>query len=104
MAIYKSSYNKKPDKQEKPKKEKKLKPVSTKKVKVNTKLIVLLCCAAVFIACIMPANFIKNFLLGLFGLSVYPISLIGILLSGLLLAKKTKKSKPIKMYIKIQLD
>ena len=97
MAIYKSSFNKKPEKEEKPKKEKKIKPLNSKKVKVNVNLIILLLSLGVFIACVLPGNFIKNFLLGLFGLSVYPITILGILFSSLLLAKKKYKAE--KKYI-----
>ena len=93
MAIYKSSFNKKPEKEEKPKKEKKLKPLNVKKVKLNAKLIVLIVCMAAFVACILPNNFVKSFLLGLFGLLIYPVTILGALFSGLLLAKKKYKAQ-----------
>ena len=91
MAIYKSSFNEKKEKEEKPKKVKPLKdkPIKEKKiVKVKPSLFVLLFSLLVFVACVLPSNFAKNFFLGVFGLLVYPLSIIGIMFSGLLLAKK----------------
>ena len=93
MAIYKSSYNQKPEKQEKPKKEKKEKvklpkEKSDKKINIRPSLISLLVFLAVFITCCFPNNFLKNFLLGTFGLLTYPITLLGVLFSYTALAKK----------------
>ena len=91
MAIYKSSFNQKPEKEEKPKKVKpeKVKPIKEKKIiKVKPSLFVLLFSLIVFIACILPSNFAKNFFLGVFGLLIYPLSFIGIVFSSLFLAKK----------------
>ena len=91
MAIYKSSFNQKPEKEEKPKKQKptKEKPIKEKKiVKVKPSLFVLLFSLIVFVACVLPSNFAKNFFLGVFGLLVYPLCIIGILFSSLFLAKK----------------
>lgn len=93
MAIYKSSFNKKPEKEEKPKKEKKIKPASSKQFKFNFKLFSLILCVLLFVACVLPNNFIKSFLLGVVGLSIYPITLISILFLGLLLAKKKYKAQ-----------
>ena len=85
MTIYKSSFNKKPDKKENitEKKEKpvKIKPVKEKKkLKVNKPLICLIAFSVVFVMCLF-ANPVRSFLLGLVGLSVYPISVIGIFFS-----------------------
>ena len=100
MAIYKSSFNQKPEKEEKPKKEKPVKekqPKTKAKRKINLKVIVLIASLIVFVACILPDNFFKNVVLGLIGLSVYPISALSILCSVLLLAKKQYKAQ--KRYI-----
>lgn len=97
MAIYKSSFNKKPEK--KPKKEKPVResPVPAKEksavkvkstVKVNVPLICLIVFSILFLVCILPSNFAKNFLLGVFGLLVYPVSIMGILFSVFTLKKR----------------
>lgn len=99
MAIYKSSFNpkqNKPNKQdervEKVEKPKKIKPVKEKKPKIsrpiNKPLICLISFLLLFIVCVVPNNFIKSFLLGTFGLSVYPISLVGIVMSLMFLSKR----------------
>lgn len=92
MAIYKSSFNKKPEKKEKEKKqtkerEVKLKTPKTKK-KVNVPLICLIVFSVILLVCVLPSNFIKNFLLGLFGLLVYPVCVLGIVMSAFLMKKK----------------
>lgn len=92
MAIYKSSYNKKPEKEEKPKKER---PVKEKKEKVKKQttfkikpsVICLVIFSLLFIVCCFPSNFLKNFLLGVFGLAVYPVTLIGTFFSIMFLRK-----------------
>ena len=94
MAIYKSSFNKKPDKKDK-EKEKKLskdeqvqdRPIKTKK-KVNSSLICLIVFLLVFLICVLPSNFIKNFLLGIFGLLIYPVCVLGVLFSSFFLKKR----------------
>ena len=100
MAIYKSSFNKKPDKQSSaPKKEKPIKQKQAKvkaKTKANVPLICLIAFAVLFLVC-LPPNFIKNFVLGGFGLSVYPVCLLGMFFSGALLSKREFKLK--KRYI-----
>ncbi len=89
MAIYKSSFNKKPER-EKPKREKvekqpKAAPEKTERPKrrhkVNKPLIALIVFSLVFLVCVLPNNFIKSFVLGLIGLLVYPVCIIGILFS-----------------------
>ena len=86
MAIYKSSFNQpnkkpekpkkeKPEKQEKPKKDKQTKPQT--KIKIKKSVVCLIVFALVFVVCCLPSNFLKNFLLGVFGLLVYPVSLLG---------------------------
>ena len=92
MAIYKSSYNKKPEKEEKPKKErpikeKKEKVKSTSSFKIKPSVICLVVFLGLFVACCLPSNFLKNFLLGVFGLSVYPVTLIGTFFSIMFLRK-----------------
>ncbi len=92
MAIYKSSFNQKPEKEEKPKKEKheKIKvPKQKSNVKINIRpsLISLFVCLILFIVCCF-SNFLKNFLLGTFGLLAYPLTLLGVFFSFLALKKK----------------
>ncbi len=85
MAIYKSSYNKKAEKPAKQSKKEHIKqPKVTSngpKIKVNVPLILFFVFFVLFIFCCVPSNFVKNFLLGLIGLSVYPICVIGALIS-----------------------
>ena len=82
MAIYKSSFNQKPEKQEKPKKEKveKIKLPKEKSTKKKFHLKPNVFCAIIsivlFVVCCFPSNFLKNFLLGIFGLSTYPLTLL----------------------------
>jgi len=100
MAIYKSSYNKKPEKEEKPKKQKQLKEKQPKLKtfkKKNSAIAIFVLSLIVFIACVLPSNFFKSFVLGLIGLSVYPLTVLGMLISGLIIAKKQYKAK--KRYI-----
>lgn len=90
MAIYKSSFNKKPEQNtEKPKKEKPIKPVKPKKqIKINTPLVCLFVFLSLFIVCVLPSNFLKNVILGLFGLTIYAVCIIGIFFSIMFLKKK----------------
>ncbi|MBE7076477.1 MAG: hypothetical protein E7374_01130 [Clostridiales bacterium] len=91
MAIYKSTLNKK-KKEQKQKPEKEVKEVKEKIVKVkkkaNVALILLSVFAVLFLICVLPMNFAKSFLLGMFGLLVYPVSLIGIFFSLMKLKKR----------------
>ena len=91
MAIYKSSFNKKPEKEveKKPKKEKPIKEAKPKKhIKVNVPFVTLLVFSFLLIVCIMPNNFLKSFILGLFGLTIYAVCVIGIFFSIMFLMKK----------------
>ena len=100
MAIYKSSFNKKPEKEVKQKPEKQQKPVEQKpkkKIKINHSLIWLFVFLCLFVACVLPSNFVKNVVLGVVGLSIYPISIIGIFFCALKLSKKQFVAK--KRYI-----
>lgn len=105
MAIYKSSFNKKPDKKENEKKQEREKQVVIKDKKVKTKrkvnvpLISLVIFFVILLICILPSNFIKTFILGVIGLLVYPICAIGILVSALLMKKKRFSFSPNKRYI-----
>ena len=89
MSIYKSTLN-----TSKQKKEKKIKPpkIKTKrepviKLSKYITIIVLLLSAVSFVGLCAPSNFIKNFLLGLIGLSAYPICLLTIFLCVMSLGK-----------------
>ena len=91
MAIYKSSFNKKPEKEveKKPKKEKPIKEAKPKKhIKVNVPFVTLLVFSFLLVVCIMPNNFLKSFILGLFGLTIYAVCIIGIFFSIMFLMKK----------------
>ncbi len=91
MAIYKSSFNKKPEKEveKKPKKEKPIKEKKPKKtIKVNVPFVTLLVFSFLFIVCVMPNNFLKSFILGMFGLTIYAVCVIGIFFSIMFLMKK----------------
>ena len=92
MAIYKSSFNpKKPEKDEKPPKEKKVKPEKVKnpkKIIVKTSVIWACVFLGLFVACCFPSNFIKNVLLGMFGLAIYPVTFVGMFISTMLSTNK----------------
>ena len=102
MAIYKSSFNQKPEKEEKPKKEKKEKIKQpkeqfAKKINIRPSAICLCVFLLLFVVICFPQNFIKNFLLGMFGLSAYPLLLVGSFLSIVCLRKQKYNAK--KKYI-----
>lgn len=94
MAIYKSSFNQKPEKEPKEVKvkEKKVKEIKEKqpkiKKKANLPLIFLCVFGLIFVGCILPFNFARNFLFGLFGLIIVGASLVGVVISTLFLLKK----------------
>lgn len=93
MAIYKSSFNQKPEKekkvkQPKPEKEKPVKPErQTTKIHLNGAIVALCIYVGIGLLCILP-NIVKHVMLGLFGLSVYPICLLGIFFSVVRLTKR----------------
>ena len=91
MAIYKSSFNQKPEKEkkEKPvksKPEKEKKPKTKQKIKVNVPLVLLIAFSLIFLVC-LPPNIIKSFLLGVFGLAIYPVCVLGAFFSAMVLTK-----------------
>lgn len=98
MAIYKSSFNKEPEKKpkikekvekpEKPKKEKvKAEPKTQLNIKINWAAIWLAVCVVVFVLCLFP-NPIRHVLLGVVGLSIYPICFVGAFFAMLKLARR----------------
>ena len=108
MAIYKSSFNQKPEKPQKPKKEKvekikQPKQKQQKNIKINPYVVCLLMCLLVFVVCCFPSNFLKSFLLGIVGLSIYPLSLIGVFFAALALKKK-KYNMPKKYVVYISVS
>lgn len=110
MAIYKSSFNQKPEKEEKPKQKKekveKIKPEKKAEKKINIKwsMVWFAIFAVLFVVCCLPANFMKNCLLGLLGLSVYPLLLIGCVLCVMKLKNaKFKLGKKYLTYISLAL-
>ncbi len=108
MAIYKSSFNQKPEKEEKPKQKKekveKQEKKPTKKINIKPSAIWLAVFVIIFAVCCFPNNFLKSFLLGVVGLSVYPLALLSAFLCGANLAKKKLKlSKKFVAYISVSL-
>ncbi len=99
MAIYKSSFNKKPEKQAKPK-QKEVELVEKKprkQIKINHAIVWLIIFLAMFVACVLPSNFVKNVILGVVGLSIYPVCVVGVLICAMRLGKKKFVAK--KKYI-----
>ena len=101
MAIYKSSFNKKPEKEKKEKqkhehqpKVEKVKSQNATKIKINKPLVVLIVFSLIFLVCVLPNNFLKSAILGLFGLITYPVSIIAIAISSFYLTKKRIQAKP----------
>lgn len=89
MAIYKSSFNKQPEKKEKQKEEKEIKEKVVKpKKKFNYFILILTISLLVLFVCILPSNIFKRFFLGLIGLSVYPITILLAFFSSVKLMKK----------------
>lgn len=89
MSIYKSTLN-----TSKQKKEKKVKPEKIKikrepiiKLSKYIAIIVLIISAVCFVGLCAPSNFIKNFLLGVIGISAYPVCLLSILLCSVSIGK-----------------
>lgn len=101
MAIYKSSFNKKPEKERKEKEKREKQPKIEKtqsklktKFKVNKPLVLLIVFSLIFLVCVLPSNFLKNLILGLFGLVTYPICIIVVAISSFYLTKKKIQAKP----------
>ncbi len=106
MAIYRSSFNQKPEKEKKQKKEKweKFKEPKERvnKTKLKPSMVCLIAFLTLFIVCCFPNNFLKNFLLGTFGLLTYPVTLIGVFFSIAALRKiKFNANKKYITYIAI---
>lgn len=89
VAIYKSTLNTSKQKKQKKEKAPKIKTKQPKVVKVSKYLMVvtLVLSAVFFVGLCAPSNFIKNFLLGLLGISAYPICLLSIFLCAMGLGK-----------------
>ena len=110
MAIYRSSFNQKPEKEEKPKKQKQEKVKLSKekkerKINIKPSLVCLILCLIIFVVCCFPSNFFKNFLLGTFGLLTYPATLLGAIFAGLkLFNKKLNVEKKYIVYISVCLS
>ena len=93
MAIYKSSFNQKPEKKQKIEKEEKPKKEKQKSnFKLNGNLVCLVVCLLLFVSCLFPW-FLKNIILGVVGLSIYPLTIIGIFFSTVFLLKKGYRVK-----------
>ena len=78
VSIYKSTLNTSKQKKQKKEKPPKIKTKQPKVIKLSKYIliIVLLVSAASFVSLCLPSNFAKNFLLGMLGLSAYPITLL----------------------------
>ncbi|MFQ6723857.1 MAG: DNA translocase FtsK [Clostridia bacterium] len=106
MSIYKSTLN-----TSKQKKEKKVKPqkIKTKQVPIikaskYISVIILIISVACFVSLCIPSNFAKNFLLGMFGISAYPICLVSIFLLSVSLGKtKYEVNKKYVIYLSFAL-
>lgn len=80
VPIYKSTVkdtNKKPKKTKQPKEKK---PISVANVKKYVCIAVISLCALFFLMLVLPSNFMKTFLLGSFGLFIYPLCVVGVIL------------------------
>ncbi len=79
VPIYKSTVkdNKKPKKTKQPKEKK---PISVANVKKYVCIAVISLCALFFLMLVLPSNFMKTFLLGSFGLFMYPLCVVGVIL------------------------
>ena len=77
MSIYKSTLNTSKQKKQKKEKPPKIKTKQPKVIKLSKYLLIItvIISALSFISLCLPSNFAKNFLLGMLGISAYPISL-----------------------------
>ncbi|MBQ8522420.1 MAG: hypothetical protein IJ458_02010 [Clostridia bacterium] len=99
MSIYKSTLNtSKPKKEKAPKIKTKRKPI----ISVSKFIIIItLILSAIFFVCLCaPNNFVKNFLLGVIGISAYPMCLLSILLCSISLGNtKYEVNKKYTIYL-----
>lgn len=89
MSIYKSTLNTSKQKKEKKEKAHKIKTKQPKVINISKYvLIVVVALSAISFVCLcIPNNFVKNFLLGLIGISAYPICLLSMFLCSMALSK-----------------
>ena len=89
MSIYKSTLNTSKQKKQKKEKPPKIKTKQPKVIKVSKYILIiaLILSAVSFLSLCLPGNFAKNFLLGLLGISAYPITLLGTFLCAVGLGK-----------------
>lgn len=80
VPIYKSTVKDTNKKPKKPKKQREKKAVSATSVKKYVCIAVISLCALFFLMLILPSNFLKTFLLGSFGLFIYPLCVVGVIL------------------------
>lgn len=102
MAIYKSSFNQKPEKPKKERSEAKPKPQKAekvkkqhkqfKKIKINVAAVCLVVFCLLFLIC-MFKNPIRHVILGLVGLSIYPVCVLGAFFSVTSLLKRQFRVK-----------
>ena len=102
VSIYKSTLNTSKQKKDKKQKAPKIKTKREPIMKVSKYLVIvaLVLSAVCFVALCAPSNFVKNFLLGLIGISAYPICLLTIFLCAMGLGKtKYEVNKKYTMYL-----
>ena len=78
MSIYKSTLNTSKQKKQKKEKPPKIKTKQPKVIKLSKYLLIVavVVSALGFVSLCLPSNFAKNFLLGILGISAYPITLL----------------------------
>ena len=89
MSIYKSTLNTSKQKKEKKEKINKIKTKQTPLISISKfiTIVVLIVSAICFLCLCLPNNFVKSFVLGILGLSAYPLCLLSIFLSVIGLGK-----------------
>ncbi|MBQ7798316.1 MAG: hypothetical protein IJ371_04260 [Clostridia bacterium] len=102
MSIYKSTLNTSKQKKEKKPKAPKIKTKREPIIRVSKFLVIitLLLSAICFVCLCAPSNFVKNFLLGIIGISAYPICLLSVFLCVIGLGKtKYEVNKKYTIYL-----
>jgi len=89
VSIYKSTLNTSKQKKEKKQKAPKIKTKQPKIIDVSkyVLMVVLALSAIAFVCLCLPSNFVKNFMLGMIGISAYPVCLLSIFLCVMGLGK-----------------
>ena len=102
VSIYKSTLNTSKQKKEKKEKVSKIKTERPKVINIGKfiAIILMITSAISFVSLCCPSNFIKNFLLGVFGISAYPICLLTLFLCTISMSKtKYEVNKKYTIYL-----